>query len=105
MTTCNNVAEESLVHLPVSLRRLELRDCLGIAADSLAHVGRLSALEHLALVDLPANGDDGMQQLAPQLHARLSGLYFTAFRTWTRWVSVVCPCACSLGTCARVPPQ
>jgi hypothetical protein len=43
----------------------------------LAHLGRLSALEHLALRDLPgATNDEGMRHLAPQLRSRLSALHF-----------------------------
>jgi hypothetical protein len=48
-----------------------------VPAHGLSHLGRLSALKSLALFGLPnATNDEGMQQLAPQLHARLSGLEF-----------------------------
>lgn len=64
----------------MSLRRLELRYCFGVAAGCLADAGRLTALEHLALIGLPgASGDGGMQQLAPRLHTSLSSLHFTGF--------------------------
>ena len=75
---CHTLAAESLANLPASLRRLRLSRCFNVPARSLAHLGRLPALEHLALSGLPrANGDEGLQQLAPQLHARLSALHFT----------------------------
>jgi hypothetical protein len=74
---CHTIATRSLASLPTSLLRLELWFCFGVPAHSLAHLGRLSALEHLSLTALPsATGDEGMQQLAPQLRARLSALYF-----------------------------
>ena len=80
MEGCHTLAAESLANLPVSLQRLRLSRCFSVPAHSLAHLGRLPALEHLALLGLPsATGDEGMQQLAPQLHARLSALHFTGF--------------------------
>ena len=77
---CHTIAAESLSSLPECLRRLTLDLCSGVPACALGHMGRLSALEHLALIGLPnATSDADMQQLAPQLHVRLSGLYFCGF--------------------------
>jgi hypothetical protein len=70
-----------MANLPVSLTRLHLVSCSGVLAHSLAHLGRLTALKHLSLEALlNANIDEGMQQLAPRLHSRLSSLQFTGFR-------------------------
>jgi hypothetical protein len=70
----------------MSLQRLVLNHCPAVPASSLASLGRLTALKELALECLPnAGGDDAMQQLAPQLHARLTSLEFNGFSRFSRW--------------------
>lgn len=79
----HTLAAESLASMPMSLQRLVLNHCPAVPASSLASLGRLTALEQLALDCLPnAGGDDAMQQLAPQLHARLTSLDFNGFSGW-----------------------
>jgi hypothetical protein len=77
VTASGTFGANSLANLPVSLLEVGLRSCYGVPPHGLAHLGRLSALEHLALCDLPgATNDEGMGHLAPQLHGRLSALHF-----------------------------
>ena len=77
VTFCDTFAAELLASLPVSLRELRLDRCFGMSAHSLAHLGRLTALEHLTLRKMPGvTNDEGMEHLAPQLHGRLSSLFF-----------------------------
>ena len=74
------IAAESLESMPVSLRRMALDHCASVPASSLASIGRLSALERLALDSLPqAGGDDALRQLAPQLPSGLTSLKFRGF--------------------------
>ena len=82
VASCNTFGTESLANLPVSLLRLRLNGCFSLLPNSLAHLGRLTALEHLDLCAMPdATNDEGMEHLAPQLHSRLSALHFTGFST------------------------
>ena len=80
-----SIAAESVASMPVSLRRLMMRDCDGVTASSLASIKRLSALEELALDCLSeAGGDDALQLLARQLPACLTYLEFS-FNTGATW--------------------
>jgi hypothetical protein len=77
VTYCHTFAAASLASLPVSLRQLRLDRCFGMSAHSLAHLGRLTALEDLTLRNTPGvTNDEGMEHLAPQLHGCLSSLFF-----------------------------
>lgn len=69
--------------MPVSLRRLVLRNCYSVRVSSLASIKRLLALEQLALHHLPkAGGDDALHLLALQLPAGLTSLEFSGSNNW-----------------------
>jgi hypothetical protein len=73
----SEIAAESLASIPVSLRRLMMRDCGSVTVSSLASLKRLSALEELTLDCLSkAGGDDALQLLARQLPVCLTHLEF-----------------------------
>jgi hypothetical protein len=79
MYRCYTIAAESLAKMPVSLRRLVLRDCYGVPASALTSIKRLSALEDLTLDSLRrAGGDDALQLLALHLPASLTSLGFSS---------------------------
>jgi hypothetical protein len=76
---CCTIAAESFAKMPVSLRRLVLRDCYGVPASALTSIKRLSALEDLELDSLrKAGGDDALQLLALHLPASLTSLGFSS---------------------------
>lgn len=54
LSHCRQVDDATLAVLPQSLRRLDLAACSGITADGIAHLRRLTRLEHLSLSFLPA---------------------------------------------------
>jgi hypothetical protein len=71
--------------MPVSLRRLMMRDCCGVTASCLTSIKRLLALKELALDCLSeAGGNDALQLLARQLPAGLTCLRFSC-NTGAMW--------------------
>ena len=81
----SEIAAESLASIPLSLRRLMMRDCGSVPVSSLASIKRLSALEELALDCLSkAGGDDALQLLARHLPVALTHLGFSR-NTGAKW--------------------